>query len=319
MIYFGLSNSLQLQYDGILMKLKGNFVSKEVYLLDGDILTALGRPYSVCISLKDGSVSEERAFEQWNGIEEIMNAELPLIVEGTLMGELMRYLLMRLRKVLSIVPFADEHMLSVLRGKLNDKFRYYDILLIRSETLVSDIRLEGYLCTVEDVLKVISEPSRTEEALNDMDLPYMARLMGLCRYEEAAPLYEEALGRVDASTMIGTELAMCLAETYYFLDRPEDSAECYLKCDRRYIKDTEDYRLKLGHALLDMKRDGDSTGNAAVPYEDIKAYYKGRLNPTYKKYNKDEYGSASAAVEKSYEEYRDICLKLADEVLMSGS
>ncbi|MBR5361124.1 MAG: hypothetical protein IK123_09575, partial [Lachnospiraceae bacterium] len=290
MIYFSLSNSLQLQYDGILTRLKGNFVSKEVYLLKGNVLTALGRPYSVCISLKDGEVSEERAFEQWNGIDEIMNSELPMIAEGTLMGELMRYLLMRLRRVLRIAPFADEYMLDVLRGKLNDKFRFYDIMLLKSDTLVSDMRIRGVISEAEKVLRTISEPAESEEALKDMDLPYMARLMGLCRYEEAAALYEDALSRVDVSSIIGTELALCLAETYYFLERPEDSVSWYLKCDRRYIKDMDDYRLRLGYALMDaghIPADEQDASDYTKKSGLIKVYCKGLLNPTFKKYNSD--------------------------------
>lgn len=317
MIYFSLSNSLQLQYDSILTRLKGNFVSKEVYLLKEDELTALGRPYSVCISLKNGEVSEERAYEQWNGIEEIMNGELPMIVEGTLMGELMRYILMRLRKVLKITPFANEHMLGVLRGKLNDKFKFYDIYLLRSDTLVSDMRSKGVIANVEKVLKTVSEPSANEEALKDMDLSYMARLMGLCRYEEAAALYEDALNRVDVSSIIGTELAMCLAETYYFLDRSGDSASWYLKCDRRYIKDSEDYRLRLGHALMDAGQipSDPTAADISKKSDSVKIYFKGLLNPTFRKYNREEYEMAAAQAEPIYDKYKELCFMAADRAL----
>ena len=332
MIYFSLSNSLQLQYDGLLTKLKGNFVSKEVYLLDGNALTALGRPFSVCISLKDGEISEVRAFEQWHGIESIMNSDLPMIMEGTLMGELMRYLLMRLRRVLQIEPYANEHMLSVLRAKLNDKFKYYNVYLVRNETLVSDMRLNGAQGTAENVLRVVSEPSLTGEALKDMDLSYMARLMGLCRYEEAAALYEEALSRVDVSSIIGTELAICLAETYYFMDRYEDSAAWYLKCDGRYIKNKDDYKLRLGHSLMAIEYikgtaeegkehkevnkigEGHESGEININAAFI-TYYKGILNPTYIKYNREKYDKAEASVKLVYDEYRDECIKMAQQAL----
>ena len=306
MIYFSLSNLLQIQYDGLLMKLKGNFVSKEIYLLKDDMLTALGRPYSVCVSLKDAGVSEERAYEQWNGIEEIEGSDLPLIYEGTLMGELMRYLLMRMRKILNVKPYADEHMLAVLRGKLNDKLKYYDVSLERSDTLVSDIRFMGVPCAAETVLKIISEPSILEENLKDIDLVYARRLMGLCRYEEAALIYEDAIGRTRTDSIIGTELAMCLAETYYFLDRCEDSAALYLKCDGRYIRDIEDYKLRLGHALLRVGEPRE---------EQIRIYYKGSLNPTFRKYNMDEYEDAAASVEPLYDTYKELCMKEAEKVL----
>nr|MCR5603307.1 hypothetical protein [Lachnospiraceae bacterium] len=253
-------------------------------------------------------------------------------MEGTLMGELMRYLLMRLRRVLQIEPYANEHMLSVLRAKLNDKFRYYDVALVRSELLVSDMRLNGVEGTAENVLRVVSEPSLNGEALKDMDLSYMARLMGLCRYEEAASLYEEALSRVNVSTIIGTELAICLAETYYFLDRYEDSASWYLKCDGRYIKNQEDYMVRLGHSLMAIeyikgtaeegkerkevnKIDEGRESGEINKYAAFITYYKGILNPTYVKYNKNKYERAAASVKPAYDEYRDECIKMAQQAL----
>ena len=41
-MFIRLNHSLQLQFDSILTKIAGDFVSKEVYFIDGDELTAIG-------------------------------------------------------------------------------------------------------------------------------------------------------------------------------------------------------------------------------------------------------------------------------------
>lgn len=302
MIYFSLSNSLQMQYDGLMTNQRGVFVSKEIYLLDGNMLIALGRPYSVGISVGDGVISEERSYEDWDGIREIEASNPPVISEELFMGELMRYVLMSLRRVLKVEPYADEFMLSVLRGKLNDKLKYYDSSTGAGEGSFSFMH-KGKSVSLEDMLKIVSEPSLYGEALKDMDFAYSARLMGLNRYDEALRLYKAAGEKVDDRSIIGTEINMALGEIYYFLDDLKESARCYKRCDRRYIKDMRDYRIRLGHSLLD--------GTTGDKEEEIKMYYRGLLNPTYKKSVAEEYERIEPLVKPSYEKYEKYCIDAA--------
>ncbi|MCR5420108.1 MAG: hypothetical protein K6E98_03785 [Lachnospiraceae bacterium] len=299
MIYFRLSSSLQLQYDGALRKLKGTFVSKEVYLLSNDELTALGRPYSLVISLKDASLSETKSYERWEGIEEILNEDIPAIKEGTLMGEFMRFLLMRLRRVLKLEPYADEYMLSVLEGKLNERVKYYDIYIDKDSSEMTSIRYKGNDTDIETVLKIISEPSDAEEALKDIDLMYASRLMGLNRYEEALKLFKEALSSVSGDSMMATEFNLKLGEIYFFLEDKEAAIKSYKLCDKCYIKDIKDYYIRVGHLLLDDKEENGLK---------LREYYKGILNPTYGKYKGDEYKDIVAYAKPLYPEYEEKCL-----------
>ncbi|MCR5235401.1 MAG: hypothetical protein K6E53_16080 [Lachnospiraceae bacterium] len=302
MIYFSFSNSLQMQYDGLMTNQRGVFVSKEIYLLDGNLLIALGRPYSVCISVKDGAINEERSYEDWDGIREIEDGEPPVISEELFMGELMRYVLMSLRRVLKVEPYANEFMLSVLRGKLNEKLKYYNSSTEADDSSFSFMK-NGESVSLEEMLKTVSEPSLYGDVLSDMDFAYSARLMGLNRYEEALKLYKAAGEKVDDGTIIGTQINMALGEIYYFLDDLKASVNCYKRCDRRFIKDLRDYRVRLGHSLLD-----GTTGDKEA---EIKMYYRGLLNPTYKKSVLEEYERIEPLVKPSYEKYEKYCIDAA--------
>ncbi len=302
MIYFSFSNSLQMQYDGLMTNQRGVFVSKEIYLLDGNLLIALGRPYSVCISVKDGTINEERSYEDWDGIREIEDGEPPVISEELFMGELMRYVLMSLRRVLKVEPYANEFMLSVLRGKLNEKLKYYNSSTEADGSSFSFMK-NGETVSLEEMLKTVSEPSLYGDALSDMDFAYSARLMGLNRYEEALKLYKAAGEKVDDGTIIGTQINMALGEIYYFLDDLKASVNCYKRCDRRFIKDLRDYRVRLGHSLLD-----GTTGDKEA---EIKMYYRGLLNPTYKKSVLEEYERIEPLVKPSYGKYEKYCIDAA--------
>ena len=72
MLYFKLTHSLQLQYDALLTKLRNMYVSREMYILEGDLLTAAGRPFSVCVSLKEGNVEGAEQREEWATLDSDM-------------------------------------------------------------------------------------------------------------------------------------------------------------------------------------------------------------------------------------------------------
>ncbi len=193
-------------------------------------------------------------------------------------------------------------MLSVLRVKLLEKLKYYNSSTEADGSSFSFMK-NGETVSLEEMLKTVSEPSLYGDALSDMDFAYSARLMGLNRYEEALKLYKAAGEKVDDGTIIGTQINMALGEIYYFLDDLKASVNCYKRCDRRFIKDLRDYRVRLGHSLLD-----GTTGDKEA---EIKMYYRGLLNPTYKKSVLEEYERIEPLVKPSYGKYEKYCIDAA--------
>ena len=292
--FIRLNHSLQLQFDGMLTKLAGDFVSKEVYLIDGDELTAIGRPYSIKIRLSDGERVNEKEYEQWEGLNE---DEVPEITEDTLRNEVLKYVLMQLRLFYDIKPVADEYMRSVLRSKLNDKLKFYDTVAL-DEPVVS-FTIEGGKAYVEDVLDRVSDDSIIDDILSGTDLDYAKRLMGLLRYDEALEQFLPLVSRVRPGSMFDTELNMYIGEIYYHMHESARALEYYKLCNPKYIEDMKDLYIRVGHCLLD-----DRAGLRAGL---IKMYYRCILNPTYMKSISDRYDRLKEQVAPIYEEHEAKC------------
>ena len=289
-----LNNSLQLQYSGMMHKLAGNFTGTDFYVINGDMMLAVGEPSSVVMSLLDGSMSRQDGFD-------ITAAGEPVAIgEGTLRNDVLRYLLMRIRRVLDIKPVADDHMLGVLRGKLNGSLKFFDIVIVpENENTVLDIRMQGAHATVEDVLNAVENEEIIDEIKGDVDMDYLYRLVGLGRFEEALSIFLELYDRSQPGTMFDTEVNMYLGELYYHLDDLEKSVECYKRCASVYIQDIRDYYIRLGHSLLDDK--AGLRGNL------IKMYYRSMLNSAYKKSIAGDYDKLVEQVEPIYAAHEAEC------------
>ena len=292
--FIRLNHSLQLQFDGLLTKLAGDYVSKEVYLLDRDELTAIGRPYSIKICLSDGERGNDREYELW---EDLNEDEIPEISEDTLKNEVLKYILMQLRIFYDIRPVADEYMRSVLRGKLNDKLKFYDTVAV-DEPVVS-FTIEGFKAYPEEVLDRVSDDSVIGDILLDTDLDYAKRLMGLLRYDEALEQFLPLVSRVRPGSMFDTELNMYIGEIYYHMHESARALEYYKLCNPRYIEDMKDLYIRVGHCLLDDK--------AGLRAGLIKMYYRCILNPTYKKSISDRYERLKEQVAPIYDEHEARC------------
>lgn len=293
-MFIKLNHSLQLQFDGMFSKLAGDFVSKEVYLLEGDELTALGRPYSIRINLSDGAKDNDREYELW---QDLNVDELPEIAEDTLQNDVLKYVLMQLRLFYDIKPVADEHMRSVLRGKLNDKLKFFDT--VAADEPVVSFTVEGERATVGSVIKRVSDDSIIDDILQDTDLDYAKRLMSLLRYDEALEQFLPLVARVRPGSMFDTELNMYIGEIYYHIHESAKALEYYRLCNPKYITDMKDYHIRIGHCLLDDK--------AGLRSGLIKMYYRCILNPTYKKSISDRYDRLKDQVEPIYEDHEAKC------------
>lgn len=302
MFYFKLTHSLQLQYDALLTKLHGMYVSREMYLLEENMFTAVGRPFSVSVSLADGNVAGAEQREEWNSISPDM---LPVISEDTPCGELMRYIIMRLRAALNVQPCANAYMLSTLRGKINEQLKNFNIRITDSdETMpVVSLQMDGIDMNVEFVIVRLMMGSVPEEDGSDekFDMHYAKRVMGLMRYEEALGLFLNELNNHDPSTMLYTELCMYIGEIYYHLNERENALVYYRKCDPRFVGDENDLYSRIGHAILD-----DGTG---LRGDMIRMYYRCLLNPTYKKSIADKYDRLAEQVEPIYAEHEAKCVE----------
>ena len=301
-MFIRLNHSLQLQFDSILTKIAGDFVSKEVYFIDGDELTAIGRPYSIKIRLSDGGRENEREYDLWQDLNEDV---IPEIADNTLRYEVLKYILMQLRLFYDIKPVADEHMRSVLRGKLNDKLKFYDTVAVDEQVVIFTI--EGERACVEDVLDKVSDDSVIGDILSGTDLDYARRLMGLLRYDEALEQFLPLVSRVRPGSMLDTELNMYIGEIYYHMHEPVKALEYYKLCNPKYIEDMRDLYIRVGHCLLDDK--------AGLRSGLIKMYYRCILNPTYKKSISDRYDRLKEQVDPIYEEHEARCEEAGAEYL----
>lgn len=291
---FKLNNLLQLQYDGMLTKLFGDFVSKEVYDLTGNVLTALGRPYSIAVSLADGSLNKEKEYEAFTGIVE---DELPVISEESLDAEVLKYIIMQLRLFYDIKPVADEHMRGVVRHKLNEKLKFFDIVAV--DEPVVNFTMEAMDTDAETVIQAVTNDSIIDDILSDTDLDYAGRLMSLLRYDEALEEYLPLVSRVRPGSMFDTELNMYIGEIYYHMHESAKALEYYKLCNPKYIEDMRDFHIRIGHCLLDDK--------AGLRSGLIKMYYRCILNPTYKKSISDRYDRLKEQVAPIYEEHEARC------------
>ncbi len=301
-MFIRLNHSLQLQFDAVMTRLAGDYVSKEIYFLEGDELTAIGRPYSIRIRLSDGSRDNDREYEQWEGLDE---NTIPEIAEDTLRNEVLKYVLMQLRIFYDIRPVADEYMRSVLRGKLNDKLKFYDSLA--SDEPVVSFTIEGNRASVEDIMIRVFDDSIISDILLDTDLDYARRLMGLLRYDEALEQFLPLVSRVKPGSMLDTELNMYIGEIYYHIHEPARALEYYKLCNPRYIDDIRDLNIRVGHCLLDDK--------AGLRAGLIKMYYRCILNPTYKKSIIDRYDRLKEQVASIYDEHEARCEEAGAEYL----
>jgi tetratricopeptide (TPR) repeat protein len=293
-MFIKLNHSLQLQFDGLFSKLAGDFVSKEVYLLEGDDLTALGRPYSIRINLLDGAKDNDREYELW---EDINEDELPEIAEDTLQNDVLKYVLMQLRLFYDIKPVADEYMRSVLRGKLNEKLKFYDTVAV--DESVASFTIEGERATIGSVIKRVADDSIIDDILQDTDLDYAKRLMSQLRYDEALDQFLPLVARVKPGSMFDTELNMYIGEIYYHIHESAKALEYYGLCNPKYITDMRDFHIRIGHCLLDDK--------AGLRSGLIKMYYRCILNPTYKKSISDRYDRLKDQVDPIYEDHEAKC------------
>lgn len=302
MLYFKLTNSLQLQYDALFTRLRNMYVSREMYILEGDMLTCVGRPFSVCVSLRDGTYGGAEQREEWASLDSNM---LPVISEDTPAGELIRYILMRLRAALKVQPCANEYMLSTLKDKLNELLKNNNIRITDTNEgfPVVSLQMDGMDMNVEYVLVrlMTGAAASREENDNDFDMHYARRLMGLMRYEEALGLFLGELGKHAPSSMMYTELCMYLGEIYYHLNDREKSLYYYRQCDVRFVNDQDDYYSRIGHAVLD-----DGTG---LRGDLLRMYYRCLLNPTYKKSIADKYDRLAEQVEPIYAEHEGKCIE----------
>lgn len=303
MLFFKLSNMLQLQYDNLFKKLQDTYVSKEIYFINSNYLVTFCSPHSICLSLSDGSISE---FEQEEIFSDIRDDMLVVVQGDSPAGELMRYIIMRIRAVLKIEPYADPYMLGKLRVKLNEELKNFNIMITDNEELSPLIRLslngeeQDVECVVARLMSWNGQ-TETENETGDFDMQYAKRLMGLMRYEDALGMFLGELSNHAPVSMIYTELCMYIGEIYYHLDDRDKSREYYLRCDTRYIEDLDDYYCRLGHAVLD---DGSGLRGGL-----IKTYYRCMLNPTYKKSIADKYDRLAEQVESIYTEYNNRCIE----------
>ena len=302
MLYFKLTHSLQLQYDALLTKLRNMYVSREMYILEGDLLTAAGRPFSVCVSLKEGNVEGAEQREEWATLDSDM---LPVISEDSPAGQLMRYVLMRLRAALKVQPCANAYMLSSLRDRLNEQLKNHNVRITDTDEgfPVISLQMDGMDMNFEYVLVrlMIDRTAENNQETNDFDLHYVKRLMGLMRYEEALDLFIKELANHDPASMMYTELSMYIGEIYYHLNDREKSLFYYRQCDPRFVKDENDYYSRIGHSVLD-----DGTG---LRGDLIRMYYRCLLNPTYKKSIADKYDRLAEQVEPIYAEHEAKCVE----------
>ncbi|MBR4719164.1 MAG: hypothetical protein IKP31_02850 [Lachnospiraceae bacterium] len=293
----------------MLTKIQNMYVSKEIYFLDSNVFAASGMPSSVCVSLNDGSVFGLDHEDVFSDIREDM---LAVISEDTPAGQLMRYIIMRIRAALKVEPYANPYMLAKLRNTLNEELKNYNVMIHDSEEFnpVIGLMLNGVEQDVESVitsLLVWNGQRETGRVTDDFDMQYTRRLMGLMRYEEALELFLGELDKHDKRSMLYTELCMYIGEIYYHLDDRERSLNYYLECDVHYVSDVNDYYSRLGHSILD---DGSGLrGNL------IKMYYRCLLNPTYKKSIEDKYDRLAEQVEPLYDEYERKCVETGRDYL----
>ncbi len=293
-MFLKLNHSLQLQYDGFISKLAGYFESEGIYVIEDDLLMAVGRPACPVISLIHGGVSAQDEFDP-DAADKTEEIE-----EGTLRNEVLRYVLMRLKRILDIKPVADDHMLETLRGKLNFSLKFYDIEIApEKENRVTDITLQGEHITIENLLRVVADETIIQQIIGDIDMDYLMRLVGLGRFDEALGMFLTLQERVRPDSMFGTEVNMYLGELYFHLDDLEKSVECYKKCNPLYIKDMKDYHIRLGHSLLD--------GKPGLRAGLLKMYYGCLLNSAFKKSIADKYDRLVEQVEPIYAAHEAEC------------
>lgn len=301
MFYFRLTNSLQLQFDALLTRLHGMYVSRGMYILEENTFTAVGRPFSVMISLTDGNSGGAKQREEWNSIDPEV---LPVISEDTPCGELMRYMLMRLRAVLNIQPSANAYMLSTLRKKINEQLIKHNIRITDEETSLPVVRIQmdGIEMNAEYVIvRLMMGAAPKEDGADEaFDMHYAKRLMGLMRYDEALELFLNELKNHDPSSMLYTKLCLYIGEIYYHLNDRENALMYYRQCDTRYVGDINDLHSRIGHAVLD-----DGTG---LRGDMIRMYYRCILNPTYRKSIEDKYDRLAEQVEPIYAEHEAKCI-----------
>ncbi|MCR5507396.1 MAG: hypothetical protein K6F34_01785 [Lachnospiraceae bacterium] len=296
-MFLKLNNALRLQYEALFRKLDENWKGDEIFIIEDDLMMAVGKPECLVLSLADGGFSKQEPFEP----EDIANMEEPKeIEEGTLQNEVLKYVLMRLRKVLDIKPLAPEHMLEVLRTKLNDQLKFFDITDPgEKDGTVVDMRLRGGHGTIEDIIFVLEDESVIVEVLGDVDMDYLRRLVGLGRFGEALEIFRGLYERSKPGSMFNTEVNMYLGELYYHLDMLDKSADHYRQCNHIYITDMKDYRIRLGHSLIDDK--------AGLRAGLIKMYYRCMLNTAYKKSLGKEYDKLVVQVEPVYAAHEAQC------------
>ncbi len=315
MFDFRLNHILQLQYDGAFAQIKKGFVSKDVYVLADNCLIALGRPNSVQVCISNWEVSVLETYEEW-GIEDV--EAITEIKENSLVNELLRYVLMSVKFYLKIEPYATEYMLSTLKTKLNEKLKHFNIRIEdNANTLV--LTHESKIVTLEVVIEYLYNnvnkdnfskvftssayiANKGDRLKTEGDLAYAKRLAALNRYEDALPIFLDELKKAEKDSMYYTELAMYIGEAFYHTDNLKSSGAYYKKCNLDYIKDHNDYYLRLGHSILDdkMKDYGELS----------KIYYRGCLNANYKKSHKEQFDAAYIKLKDQYKEYENMCVKI---------
>ena len=309
MEYYRLNHSLQLQYCGFLKNINSEFVSGDIYAFDGDLLIAVGKSCSICFSLLDGNVAISSEF----ALSELDADVISVISKDELTDELMRYILMRMRAMLQIQPYADPYMLSTLRNKLNEQIKKYNVKINDGDDLlpVLSVQVYGIDRNVEFVMAyLMAGNAQADEDITatGFDMHYTKRLMGLMRYDEALDLFLKELDKLSPASMMYTELCMYIGEIYYHLGERERSLAYYRQCDERYVNDINDYYSRVGHSILD-----DGSG---LRGDMIRMYYRCLLNPTYKKSIADKYDRLVLQVEPIYDEYEASCIETGkNEVL----
>ncbi len=294
-MFFTLNNSLQLQYKSLLDKIDKEFIISGLYVLEDDYLMVVGRNYSIILSLEDGSVARQDDFDH-----SVIPQTPDMIVEGTLRNEMLKYVLMCIRKKLDIRPVADEYMMEVLRSKLNGSLKFFDTeIMSDSRDRVVDIYYKGNAACLENIMEIIADESCIEGIIGGFDEDLLHRLVGLGRFKDALTIYKELSLRTDDDSMFGTEVNMKIGELYYHIDRLDKSVEYYLKCNPVYIKNLRDYHIRIGHSLLD-----DSAG---LKGSLIKMYYRCALNGSYKKSISDKYDRLVEQVAGIYKDHEAKC------------
>lgn len=345
MIAFRLYHTLHLQYKEFFSGINADFEST-LYAVKGNDLLALSSPVTSLFSF-DRSVMER--LDMPIDYSKVDVSEMMMIEEGSDEGEVMKYLLLILRRWRRIEPYANDYMTESLRGKLNQKLKYYDLEMIvpgLSDAPDEDEAhdpAEGLNEMSSALAKGGTAPSDKNEVAKASDVAGNA--LALFSHRGAAVTLEKAIGIITArydSDLIKKNIKISFeeAERLRILCYFEEARDQYLLAMKEENVDSTIYtRLCMGLAesfyfLDDLRMAAELYGKcdvSLIPDADdlyirlghcyldekmkehsgyVKTYYRSKLSTVFRNRYEAEVNSAASYVGEDFDEYEEMCLKI---------